>query len=87
MSNVRLSLALMASLLITSVPVAAQQSGARVQVTVSAHIISGESLSVGAAAKRDSGTLPSRRHKSPLVRTHGEISVAGQPDIMLTEFH
>jgi len=87
MSNVRLPLALLASLLITSAPVAAQQSGARAQVTVSAHIISGESLHVATAAKPDSGTQPSHRDKSPLVRTHGEITLAGQPDIMLTEFH
>ena len=87
MSIVRLSAALMASLLIASTPVAAQQSGARVEVTVSAHIIGGESLRFGVTAKRDPKTQPSRRQASSLVRTHGEITPDGQPNIILTEFH
>lgn len=94
MNNPVLPLALIASILIASAPAAAEQgpqtgvrASVRIQATVSARIINGEVLRFGAGAWRDAANQPTSGQHSILDRTHGEIIVDGQPNIILTEFH
>ena len=94
MNNPVLPLALIASIMIASAPAAAEQApqtgvraSVRIQATVSARITNGEVLRFGAGAWRDAANQPTSGQHGILDRTHGEIIVDGQPNIILTEFH
>lgn len=74
-------------------PAAAQtasSSSARTQVTVSARIISGESVSLGASAQqRDKkpGLTGTSGSVFALARTQGKVALDGQSQVLVTEFH
>lgn len=90
MNRILVPLALMASIMIAGSPAAAEQvprSSVRTQVTVSARIVSGEVLSFGANSRHDAANQASSERNGAMTRTHGEITLNGQPQIALTEFH
>ncbi|WP_337658780.1 hypothetical protein [Sphingorhabdus sp. Alg231-15] len=90
------SLTLLAATMMAATPAVAKpatlagssvQSGSRVQVTVSARIVSGEVIYFGSAEQRDAAKPRSKNHVAPMVRTRGQITLDDQQRVGLTEFH
>ncbi len=73
-----------------STPVMAEQaaqSGARVQVRVSAHIVSGETVRLDSGITSYGSSPRLHKAQAPLVRTRGVIMRDGRQNVRLTEFH
>ena len=63
------------------------QSGTRVQVRVSAHIVSGETVRLDSGITSYGSSPRLNKAQAPLVRTRGMIMRDGRQNVRLTEFH